>query len=1741
MKNNMRFFSLIIGLMLLNLTITVNASVSEGGKSKATNYPLSAFKKVNSGGTTAKVFGVDKTVSVKFTNPTDNTKTISTSGGTFKGEVDGVNGKFYCIDLFHYVQWYTESQPHTYTDNGKANSQIIYILNNYYPFKAYPYTGAASSEQIEAAAVQVALWHYVDNVDVSTVDNTNVKVRAQQIITDTDANYSSFYPFETLQIVPSDQTIPIGGTASFFVSAFDANGNPVSNVTVNLTSNNGVLSTTSLTTGSNGNTPSFTFTSGSLSSVVTATASVAVTQGIRYVHSVEPDKWQKLVLATPSGITRTASANVTWYAPSPCDTKGYTTFTQGGWGNKNGVPARIRDQYFSSVFPSGLVVGGTYKLTLSNSEKVKEFLPQGGTASAYTQNYNNVESTSAGVLGGQLVALKCNVAYSSAGYLGSNTTKLGELKIASGPFSGKTVNQFLALLETAVGGGSLGGFTFSQFNDAATAINENFDNGTVDKGFLTCSQANVKASIGDKVWFDTDKDGVQDSGENGVQNVTVKLYDCSNNLIGTKTTDANGLYLFADLNPGSYYVKFELPSGYLFTTKDATDDDKDSDADISTGKTICTDLVAGEDDLTWDAGIYQEACKNKIGDYVWHDTDVDGIQDATEKGIKDVTVELLQSNAVIATTKTDADGKYEFTNLANGTYAVKVAASNYASGGVLFNTSNTKWYSTKKNQGSDDSKDSDAAKNESVSVTLNCGDNVTLDFGFYKTCVTITKTADKQSAKPGDKITYTFTVENCGDIQHHGGIDIFDKMINSKSPYLIKHIDLLDPTKSTTFTATYTVKNSDCGDLINEVTAEAHPTDGSAYVTDKSTFTVKVDCGPTCTTDWSVDLGNDVGLCDHEPKVINVSGTATVTPSPSSGFLVTSWQITYPNDGSVDNSKKTTTVAITGSTPFQMNINWPGVRPVDQLVEVEVSVLVLDCNKNPLGKEVVKKWYWNPTVCPPPPSNEADIKIEKSSSTQTPKCGEAFTYTIKVTNQGPAEAKAVQVTDQLPSGATYVSSNAAQGTYNETTGLWSVGNLANGASTTLTISVKVDCDVINNSVFDLGIAKEYNLFVIQDLTQPSSDTEGRVAVGRDASLANYSVGDKLSPNSGDVLIVGRNLTYTSGRVYNGDVAYGNSTNLPIYQTSIDGSLRNDSPINFANAKTYLENLSATLGGYTVTGTTSYQFSGLTLTGTDPYLNVFYVKGSDLSTANSFTVDVPNGSAVLVNIDGTNVSWSGGLEVYGTAINNVLYNFYQATTITIKNIDVRGSILAPFAAVNFESGVQNGQMICKSLTGRGQFNNSLFFGNIPADKKVTNIASISGSLTTDPVSNNNSSLVTVNVNAVNQSPGGGNPGGGTTGGTWQQVGSFAAGEIVYSLAFDANGNTYAGTMGGKIYKSVDGGMNWTRINSTMNVGWIWSLAFHNNILFASTEKGIFKFSNSVWSEAGLKDVDVRSIASSGTVLYAGTWGSGVYSSADNGANWIEIKTGMENFLAVQAVTVSKAGDVFAGTVGGGVFKLFKGEDKWYQYDLGNNIVWALASNTTVVIASTYGDGLYRSVDNGANWEKTSLTQPYIYSINVDKSGRIYVTSWTSGVSTSIDNGVTWTPLGMGGFGVSSLVVSPNQSDVLAGTREGKIYKISFNVTDVDGDGTVPSEFKLSQNYPNPFNPTTTIEVALPKAGRYSLKVYNILGQEVAVLLNKEMSAGLHKVTFDASRYASGMYIYRLTGSNVNIAKKMLLMK
>ncbi len=94
---------------------------------------------------------------------------------------------------------------------------------------------------------------------------------------------------------------------------------------------------------------------------------------------------------------------------------------------------------------------------------------------------------------------------------------------------------------------------------------------------------------------------------------------------------------------------------------------------------------------------------------------------------------------------------------------------------------------------------------------------------------------------------------------------------------------------------------------------------------------------------------------------------------------------------------------------------------------------------------------------------------------------------------------------------------------------------------------------------------------------------------------------------------------------------------------------------------------------------------------------------------------------------------------------------------------------------------------------------------------------------------------------------------------------------------------------------------------------------------------------------------------------------------------------------------------------------------------------------------------------------------------------------------------------------------------------------------DQNGQVPTKFTLSQNYPNPFNPTTEIKYSTAKNGLVTLKVYNVLGQEVATLIDGHQDAGSHIVSFDASKLASGVYFYTLRQEGSSITKKMLFLK
>jgi len=103
-------------------------------------------------------------------------------------------------------------------------------------------------------------------------------------------------------------------------------------------------------------------------------------------------------------------------------------------------------------------------------------------------------------------------------------------------------------------------------------------------------------------------------------------------------------------------------------------------------------------------------------------------------------------------------------------------------------------------------------------------------------------------------------------------------------------------------------------------------------------------------------------------------------------------------------------------------------------------------------------------------------------------------------------------------------------------------------------------------------------------------------------------------------------------------------------------------------------------------------------------------------------------------------------------------------------------------------------------------------------------------------------------------------------------------------------------------------------------------------------------------------------------------------------------------------------------------------------------------------------------------------------------------------------------------------------------------LTFNsITGIDNNKKIPTEYLLYQNYPNPFNPTTTINYSIPKQSKVTIKIFNVLGREVATLVNDEKPSGYHKVEFDGSKLTSGIYFYRMQADDFVDTKKLIVIK
>ncbi|EGQ3789579.1 carboxypeptidase regulatory-like domain-containing protein [Staphylococcus pseudintermedius] len=249
---------------------------------------------------------------------------------------------------------------------------------------------------------------------------------------------------------------------------------------------------------------------------------------------------------------------------------------------------------------------------------------------------------------------------------------------------------------------------------------DNANNYSVDLGIVKPEvvppMEDAKFNLGDKVWEDLNKDGIQNSNEPGISGVTVTLTKEDGTTVTAKTDD-QGNYKFTDLPNGKYTVTFETPDGYEPTKANVGDDALDSD-----GKTVEV-VINNKDDMTIDSGFHKpeeveppkvEATFN-LGDKVWEDLNKDGIQNSNEPGIGGVTVTLTKEDGTTVTTTTDENGNYKFTELPNGEYT------------VTFET--PKGYEATKTNVGDDALDSDG---QTVKVIINNKDDMTIDSGFHK-------------------------------------------------------------------------------------------------------------------------------------------------------------------------------------------------------------------------------------------------------------------------------------------------------------------------------------------------------------------------------------------------------------------------------------------------------------------------------------------------------------------------------------------------------------------------------------------------------------------------------------------------------------------------------------------------------------------------------------------------------------------------------------------------------------------------------------------------------------------------------------------------------------------------------------------------------------------------------------------------------------------------------------------------
>ena len=435
-------------------------------------------------------------------------------------------------------------------------------------------------------------------------------------------------------------------------------------------------------------------------------------------------------------------------------------------------------------------------------------------------------------------------------------------------------------------------------------------------------------------------------------------------------------------------------------------------------------------------------------------------------------------------------------------------------------------------------------------------------------------------------------------------------------------------------------------------------------------------------------------------------------------------------------------------------------------------------------------------------------------------------------------------------------------------------------------------------------------------------------------------------------------------------------------------------------------------------------------------------------------------------------------------------------------------------------------------------------------------------------------------------------------TWELKNEGFTTSYVYSIISDDNGILLAGTDHGA-FRSTNKGESWVQITSIFfysfykdNLNRIYGLSYGSGI-YRSTNQG------STWTriDNGFINGYVFGFAiDSSQNIYAGTRSGYIYKSTNDGSSWSNVyQRGFSN-SALSSIAVAPNGTIFATDIKEG---LLRSTDKGHNWNLllaDNSSPQAypvnVDKNGVVYVASDTSNKFYSSTDNGDTWNDiTGNMYPIsVYDIKFDNDGNLYLATdesvWTNSsnplpveitsfTATADKSTVTlkWntaTEVNNSGFGIERKLTDSTKwqnIDFIKGSGTSKKQnkytyvnknlaagKYNFRLKQLDNNGNYkyyqldklvivnnPTAFELDQNYPNPFNPSTNIRFSLPTKQFVTLKVYNILGEEVTTLVNEEKPEGQYTLNFSVKNMTSGVYFYTMHAGSFNETRKMILAK